>query len=201
MPLSGLRAASRRVASIVAPPLDISARDAGPFEALRQRADVALGMIGSRPPIFLALLGEPSGYRPRASFVQSFFALGGIETIAPENAFESAEALAAAFRQSPAPAACLCASNAAYGSVPGAASALKKAGAVAVYLAGPASILKSLDPQDAASIDRLIDEGCNALALLQEAQAFLRVEELSAAAEKEAAEEGFEMHAHGTGRG
>jgi hypothetical protein len=60
--------------------------------------------------------------------------------------------------------------------------------------------LKSLDSQDAASIDRLIDEECNTLALLQEAQAFLRVEELSAAAEEEAAEEGFEIHAHGTGR-
>jgi methylmalonyl-CoA mutase len=195
--LSGLRAASRRVASFMASPLDILTRDAGPFEVLRERADVALGMIGSRPPIFLALLGEPSGYRARASFVQSFFAAGGIETIVPEDAFENAEALAAAFKQSPAPAACLCASDAAYGSTPGAASTLKKAGAVAVYLAGPASILKTLDPRDAASIDRLIDEGCNALALLQEAQEFLRVEELSAAAEAEAAEEGFEGHAHG----
>jgi methylmalonyl-CoA mutase len=200
-PLSGLRAASRRVASIVAPPLDISARDAGPFEALRERADVALRMIGSRPPIFLALLGEPGGYRARASFVQSFFAAGGIETILPEAAFESAEALAAAFKQSPAPAACLCASNAAYASVPGAAAALKKAGAVAVYLAGPATVLETLNPQDAASIDRLIGEDCNALALLQEAQIFLRVEELSAAAEEEAAAEGFETRARGSGRG
>jgi methylmalonyl-CoA mutase len=198
--LSGLRAASRRVASIVAPPLDVSARDGRPFEALRERADIALSMIGSRPPIFLALLGEAGGYRARASFVQSFFAAGGIETIAPEAAFESAEALAAAFNQSPAPAACLCASNAAYAAVPGAASALKKAGAVAVYLAGPASILNSLAPQDAASIDRLIGEDCNALALLQEAQIFLRVEELSAAAVQEAAEEGFETHVYGSGR-
>jgi methylmalonyl-CoA mutase len=195
--LSALHAASRRVASIVAPPLDISGRDAEPFEALRERADVALAMIGSRPPIFLALLGEPSGYRARASFVQSFFAAGGIETIVPEGTFESAEALAAAFKRSPAPAACLCASNAAYTSLPGAAQALKKAGAVAVYLAGPASILKTLDPRDAASIDRLIYEGCNALALLQEAHQFLRVEELSAAAGEESGDEGFEMHAYG----
>jgi methylmalonyl-CoA mutase len=201
MLLSGLRAASRRVASIVAPPLDISARDAGPFEALRERADVALSMIGSRPPVFLALLGEPGGTRARASFVQSFFAAGGIETILPDEAFKSAEALAAAFKRSPAPAACLCASNAAYASVPGAAQALKKAGAVAVYLAGPASILETLSSQDAASIDRLIGDDCNALALLQEAQTLLRVEELSAAAEEEAAEEGFETHAHGSGRG
>lgn len=85
--------------------------------------------------------------------------------------------------------------------MPGVAAALKKAGAVAVYLAGPASILKTLAPEDAVSIDRLIFEGCNALAVLQEAQAALRVEELSAAAEEEAKEDGFEVqthsHAHG----
>jgi hypothetical protein len=45
----------------------------------------------------------------------------------------------------------------------------------------------------------LIEEGCDALALLQEAQAFLRVEELSAAAEEEAAEEGFEGLGHWPG--
>jgi methylmalonyl-CoA mutase len=156
-------------------------------------------MIGSRPPIFLALLGEPSGYRTRASFVQSFFAAGGIETILPDNAFESPEALAAAFKRSPAPIACLCASDTAYASAPGAAQALKKAGAVAVYLTGPASILKTLEPQDVLAIDRLINEGCNALVLLQEAHEFLRVEELSVAAGEEAGEEGFERQTHGPG--
>jgi methylmalonyl-CoA mutase len=194
--LRELRLASRRVASKVAPPLDVSNRDAQPFETLRQRADVALSMIGSRPPIFLALLGKPDDYRARANWVQSLFAAGGIETIVPEQAFENVEALAAAFQHSPAPVACLCSSNSVYASMPGAASALKKAGAVAVYLAGPASILKTIEPQDAVAIDRLIHEGCNVLALLQEAQSALRVEELSAAAEEEAAEEGFELHTH-----
>ncbi len=192
-----LRLASRRVASVVAAPLNASKRDAEPFETLRKRADAALGVIGSRPPVFLGLLGKPDGYRARASWLQSFFATGGIEAIMPDQAFESAEALAAAFKQSPAPIACLCSSNEGYSSVPGAASALKKAGAVAVYLAGPASVLKALDPQDAVSIDRLVYEGCDALALLEEAQLLLRVEELSAAAQKEAAEDGFEVHVHG----
>ena len=58
---------------------------------------------------------------------------------------------------------------------PGAAAALKKAGAVAVYLAGPSSILKTLLQDDTAAIDRLVFEGCNALAILQEAQAALKV--------------------------
>ncbi|MGO9170863.1 MAG: methylmalonyl-CoA mutase family protein [Rhodomicrobium sp.] len=193
--LPQLRIASRRVASVVARPLAPLQRDAEPFEALRRRADIALSMIGSRPPVFLALLGKPENYRARASWVQSFFAAGGIETIVPEQGFESVESLAAAFRESPAPVACLCSSNAVYTSMSGAAAALKKAGAVAVYLAGPASILNTIDPQDAVAIDRLIHEGCNALALLQEAQGALRVEELSAAAEEEAAEAGFEVHA------
>ncbi|MGO9986684.1 MAG: methylmalonyl-CoA mutase family protein [Rhodomicrobium sp.] len=193
--LPALRIASRRVASTVAPPLAASQRDAEPFEALRRRADVALGMIGSRPPIFLALLGKPEDYRARASWVQSFFAAGGIESIVPEQGFENAESLAAAFRECPAPVACLCSANGVYASMPGSAAALKKAGAVAVYLAGPASILKTIDPQDAVAIDRLIHEGCNALALLREVQGALRVEELSAAAEEEAAEEGFEIQA------
>ncbi|MBI4725180.1 MAG: hypothetical protein HY765_09435, partial [Rhodomicrobium sp.] len=184
-PLHDLRLASRRIGSIVAPPLDASKRDAEPFERLRQRADIALERIGSRPPVFLALLGKPAGYRARANWVQGFFAAGGIEVIVPERAFENAEAAAAAFKQSPAPVACLCSSNAVYASLPGVACALKKAGAVAVYLAGPASVLKTVEPQDAVAIDRLLHEGSNLPALLQEAQAALHVEELSAAAEEE----------------
>jgi methylmalonyl-CoA mutase len=194
--LRELRTASRRVASIVIPPLAASTRDAEPFEALRWRADLALEMIGSRPPIFLALLGKPDDYRARANWVQSFFAASGIEAIMPEQGFESVEALAAAFKRSPAPVACLCSSNKVYAAMPGAATALKKAGGVAVYLAGPASVLETLDSADAVAIDRLIHEGCNALAILEEAQAALKVEELAAAAEEDEAEVGFEVHTH-----
>ncbi len=197
--LRELRTASRRVASIVIPPLAASTRDAEPFEALRWRADLALEMIGSRPPIFLALLGKPDDYRARANWVQSFFAAGGIEAIMPEQgfeSFESVEALAAAFKRSPAPVACLCSSNKVYAAMLGAATALKKAGGVAVYLAGPASVLETLDSADAVAIDRLIHEGCNALAILEEVQAALKVEELAAAAEEDEAEVGFEVHTH-----
>lgn len=197
--LRELRMASRRVECIAAPRLVASKRDAESFESLRRRADVALEMIGSRPPIFVVLLGKPDDYRARANWVQSFFAAGGIEALVPDEGFESVEALAAAFKQSPAPVACLCSSNKVYASMPGAASALKKAGAVAVYLAGPASVLKTVEQQDAIAIDRLVHEGCNALAILEEAQTALRVEELSAAAGEEEAEEGFEVHTHAHG--
>jgi methylmalonyl-CoA mutase len=198
--LHELRLASRRVANTIATPLDTGQRDAEPFETLRRRAGIARERLGSRPPIFLAMLGDLADYRPRLAWVQGFFAAGGIEAIVPPQAFQSVEELAAAFKQSPAPAACLCASNTTYAAMPGAASSLKKAGAVAVYLAGPASILKTLAPEDAVAIDRLIFEGCNVLSVLQEAQAALRVEELAAEAADEATDEGFEVqtqHAHG----
>ncbi len=193
--LFDLRAASRTVRDIAFAPLDAAKRDAEPFEALRRRSDIALSSIGSRPPVFLAALGKPDEYRARANWVQGFFAAGGIEVLAPAESFDTIDALAEAFRQSPAPAACLCASNATYAAMPGAASALKKAGAVLVYLAGPASTLKSLDAADKTAIDRLIYEGCNALAVLQEAQRVLCVEELSQAADLEAEEAGFEVYA------
>lgn len=202
-PLSQLRLSSRRVPAQFARPLRQPIRDAEPFETLRQRADLAIEKIGSRPPLLLATFGKPEDYRSRASWVQSFFAIGGIEVLVPQQAFDNAEALAEAFRQSPAPIACLCSSNAGYASMPGAAAALKKAGAILVYLAGPASILKTLPQHDNAAIDRLLFEGCNALLILQEAQAALRVQELSLAADEEAKEDGFEVkihpHAHGDG--
>jgi methylmalonyl-CoA mutase len=193
--LSDLRLASRTVSDIAFSPLDASRRDAEAFELLRRRADIALESIGSRPPVFLAVLGKPDDYRARANWAQGFFGAAGIEVLVPEEGFKNAEALAEAFKQSPAPVACLCSSNKVYASLPGAASALKKAGAVMVYLAGPAPILPTLGAEDRIAIDRLIYEGCNALALLQEAQRVLRVEELSEAAGLEAEEDGFEVYA------
>ncbi len=195
--LSSLRRASRRVNDAAEQPIAPLKRDAGPFELLRRRADIALARIGSRPPIFLASLGKPDDYRARANWVQGFFAAGGIEVIVPDQGFDTVQALAAAFKQSPAPVACLCSSNSVYASMPGTAAALKQAGAVLVYLAGPASILKTLAPQDGSSIDRIIYEGCNVLALLQEAQTVLRVEELSEAAGREAQEDGLETYGEG----
>ena len=45
------------------------------------------------------------------------------------------------------------------------------------------------------AIGRLIYEGCDAVAVLQEAQRILRVEELTEVAGLEAGEEGFEVYA------
>ncbi len=183
--LSELRIAAKTVTDFAGPRLASSKRDAEPFEVLRRQSDLALANVGSRPPIFLALLGKPEDYRPRESWVRGFFATGGIETVAAEHGFDNVEALVAAFRRSPAPAACLCSSNAGYGAMAGAAAALKKAGAVFVYLAGPAAILNRLDPRDANAIDRLVYEGCDVIALLREAHKVLRVEDLSAVADED----------------
>ena len=193
--LSELRAASRIVKDLAFTPLNAAKRNAEPFEALRRRSDIALASVGSRPPIFLAALGKPDEHRARANWVQGFFAAGGIEVIQPAASFDTIDALVATFKQGPAPAACLCAANGVYAAMPGAAAALKEAGAVLVYLAGPASILKTLDAKDKTAIDRLIYEGCNVLAILQEAQRALCVEELSEAAGLEAEEAGFEVYA------
>jgi len=192
VPLLELRSASRIVSDIIAAgPLDIARRDAEFFEVLRNRADFALASIGSRPPVFLAVLGSPADSRARSLWVQSFFAAGGIETIVPQDGFTDVETLAAAFKQSPAPVACLCASNATYAELKGAAAALKRSGAAHIYLAGPASLLATLDAADRTAVDRLVYEGCNALAILEEAQHILRVEELAEAAGLEAEEESF----------
>ena len=124
--LSELRVASRTVKDIAFAPLNAVKSDAEPFEVLRRKADVALASIGSRPPIFLAALGKADEYRARANWVQGFFATGGIELIAPAEGFGTIEELVAAFKQSPAPAVCLCASNAVYATMPGAAPLSRK---------------------------------------------------------------------------
>lgn len=182
--LESIRQAYRRVHEIVTKPLLVS-RSAAGFEELRLRSDAALAKLGSRPPIFLAALGSPQGFRPRALWVQGFFAAGGIDVHIPAAGFTSADEVIAAFRLSASPVACLCASNATYASLKGVTSGLKKAGASFIYLAGAATVLASLDPVDALHIDRIIYDGCDVLAILNEAHAILRVEELTAASEVE----------------
>ncbi len=191
--LQDLRMASRRVTELVGSTLPPMKRDAEDFEELRRRADTACAHIGSRPPLFLAILGDPKDYGARASWVQGVFAAAGLETLIPEDGFKSVDALAAAFKQSPAPIACLCSSDRLYREMKGAALALKTAGALAVYVAGPTSVLRELDPWDAVAVDRLFHEGANILALLEEAHRILRVKELSEAAVREAEEEGFAL--------
>jgi methylmalonyl-CoA mutase len=153
-------------------------RAAEPFEELRRASDAALVRVGSRPPVFLALIGSPEDYRSRSAWVQSFFAAGGVQAIVPDAGFIRLEDLVAAFRASPAPVACLCSSDSGYAALPGAVAALREANAMFVYLAGSSSGLSSLAADDRRGLDRIIYEGCDAARLLGELHQILRVEDM-----------------------
>jgi len=155
-------------------------RLAEPFEQLRDASDRMLAETGSRPKIFLANLGVPADFSPRANFASDFFAAGGIAAVT-NNGFAPASlpaaaastdlaALVAAFKDAGTGLACLCASDEVYArEAVRAASALAEAGAQHLYYAGrPAREAKA--ELTAAGIKTFIHAGCNALSVLQAAQ-------------------------------
>jgi methylmalonyl-CoA mutase len=143
-------------------------RLAAPFELLRDKSDAMLKKTAKRPKIFLANLGTAADFTARATFAKSFFETGGIEAVDSEG-FADPAALAAAFKASGAPIACLCSSDKAYAHAVAAAGALKSAGAKHIYLAGRPG------EQEAgyrdAGIGDFIFAGGDALAVLREAYA------------------------------
>ena len=140
-----------------------------PFEHLRDLSDHRLAETGSRPKVFLANLGSAAAFTTRATFAKNFFEAGGIEAIG-DTGYAEPEALAQAFRASGAHLACICSSDAVYAdlAVP-AASALKEAGAAAIYLAGRPGELRSA--LEEAGVTEFIAIGSNLLSVLSEAQA------------------------------
>jgi methylmalonyl-CoA mutase len=153
-------------------------RLAEPFEQLRAASDRMLAESGARPKIFLANLGVPADFSPRASFARNFFEAGGIAAItndgfAPASlpAAEASTDLAAlvtAFKDSGAALVCLCASDEGYArEAIAAAHALTQAGAPPLYYSGRPAREAELA---AAGIATFIYTGCNALAVLQAAQ-------------------------------
>lgn len=155
----------------------VAERAAEPFELLRAASDRALGRVHARPPIFLANLGPLSDYNARASWAKNFFAAGGIEAF-DEGGFTDFGELVRSFQSSPAPLACICASDKTLREMPGAPAALKRAGAVAVYLAAEPATLALLADADKRAIDRILYEGCNMLKTLGELHHMMRVKEL-----------------------
>jgi len=156
-------AASDDAATVTAPPL-LRLRLAEPFEALRDKSDHMLAATGARPKVFLATLGTPEEFTARANFAQNFFEAGGIEALG--GAISEYQAARAGI-------ACLCASA----KVPepelaSAAAALKRNGARHIYFARwPAA---REDILRAAGVQTFIDEGCDALATLNEAYDILQ---------------------------
>ena len=136
-----------------------SAREAEPFERLRDASDASLASTGQRPRAFLANLGSVADYTARSTFAKNLLEAGGIETV-DSSGFESAEPAGAAFAASGCTAVCLCSSDERYETfaedlVP----ALRANGAQVVLLAGkPAA--------GANGIDHFIHQGCDVLQVL-----------------------------------
>lgn len=140
-------------------------RIAEAFEALRDAAEAA----PKAPMVFLAALGPVAAFTARATFAKNFFEAGGIAAAVPDG-FADLDALVAAFKASGTPFACLVSSDEVYGAEgAAAATALKAAGATAVWLAGkpPAELQATLAP---AGVADFIFAGCDALETLTRAQ-------------------------------
>jgi methylmalonyl-CoA mutase len=151
-------------------------RLAEPFEQLRDASDRMLAQTGARPKIFLANLGVPADFTPRANFARNFFAAGGIAAVSNDgfapaaNAKTDLAALVAAFKSAGAQLVCLCGSDETYGrEAIAAAEALTAAGAPPLYYAGrPAADAGAA--LVAAGVATFIHAGGDALAVLQAAQ-------------------------------
>ncbi|MEA2840546.1 MAG: methylmalonyl-CoA mutase [Methylobacteriaceae bacterium] len=179
-PLTGVSefAILEEVSVCVLKPLPLSAESEGakplprmrlaePFEHLRAAAD-ALAEKGSGPVIFLANLGPPATFAPRAMFAKNFFAAGGIAAI-DHDGFDSPQQAAAAFKTSGTKLACICASDAVYAEKGvETVKALAEAGAKAIYIAGRPSDQEA-ELRQAGATD-FIYQGCDVLCVLQEAQ-------------------------------
>jgi methylmalonyl-CoA mutase len=137
-------------------------RLAEPYEALRDASDRMLAATGARPRIFVANLGRPADFNARATFAKNFFEAGGIEALTNDG-FETLDALVQAFKNAHAKLACLCGDDTAYAKEASvAARALRAAGLRRLYLVDGDA------PQTGADI--AIHAGCDALAILREAQ-------------------------------
>lgn len=135
------------------------------FEALRDTSDAALKQKGQRPRVFLANLGTPANFSARANFAKSFFEAGGIEAL-DNDGFWEIPTLVHEFKKAGTALACLCSSDAVYGTnAADAAKALKEAGASTVYLAGRPG--EQENDYRAAGVTEFIFAGGDALATLR----------------------------------
>ena len=141
-----------------------SQRLAEPYEALRDASDAYHATTGRRPAVFLANLGSVAAFNARATFAANAFAAGGIEALSNDG-FPDAESAAAAFRESGAPLACICSTDAIYAErAIETAEALARAGAGVTYLAGKPADLA--EPLKQAGVQTFLHAGCNLLTVL-----------------------------------
>ncbi|MEM6553091.1 MAG: methylmalonyl-CoA mutase family protein [Planctomycetota bacterium] len=142
---------------------------AEPFEKLRDASDRYLDLHGTRPRIALINLGTVAEHTARATYARNFFEAGGIEAVPSEPLIGEPDALAelavGALARSEATMACICSTDAIYeAAAPTVATALKRAGAEQLVLAG---FPGKLEPTyHDAGIDRFIFMKCDVLGTL-----------------------------------
>ena len=137
------------------------ARDAAPFEALRDRADALTDASGCRPAIYLATVGSPASHGPRATYAANFFAAAGIAAVVGDIAdYDGAL-----------PFVCICGPDALEESILDEAtvSRLRAAGAGRILRAGD----RPADGRDRTGFDDFIGKGAPALRLLGESLEYL----------------------------
>lgn len=143
-------------------------RVAASYEALRDLAE-ARATTGSAPRIFLACLGPLADHSARMMYAQNFFASGGI---AAEVKAVTASSADFEFEASGLILACICGSDEQYAAeAVGVASALQKAGAVRIFLAGRPGPLEFALRE--AGVADFIHIGVNVLERLEQAHAEL----------------------------
>ncbi|MDX2141810.1 MAG: methylmalonyl-CoA mutase subunit beta [Rhodospirillaceae bacterium] len=142
-------------------------RLAEPFEALRDMGDTFKAKYGKLPQVYLANVGRIADFTARATFAKNFFEAGGIEAVMGTGGSNSA--ILKEFKSSGAALAAICATDTVYAeSAATLAQALKDAGAAVVYLAGRPGDLEA--KLKAAGVDDFIYIGCDARAVLENAQ-------------------------------
>ena len=163
-------ALARGVAQETCPAL-IMRRDAEPFEALREAADVACEAAGDKRPVaFIATLGTVADFTVRATWVRNVLEAGGFLAPVGEGVADLA-GLVAALKASNARVAVLASSDAVYdGAALDAARALKTAGVKALYLAGKPKDDATAEAYRAAGIDGFIHAGLDMVATLRAVQ-------------------------------
>lgn len=138
------------------------------FETLRRRTEAHLKRTGARPLVFLANFGPRKQHAARAEFSTGFFAAGGFEIRAGTGS-ETAQAAAAAARESGAPIVVLCSTDETYPALVPAFAAELRAGSnpPIIVLAGlPATPELQQQYRDAGGVKEFIHLRANCAQLL-----------------------------------
>ena len=140
---------------------------AQPFEDLRDATDRWFAEHGQRPGAFVVNFGPMSDTAKQATFAQRILEVAVVEVIASGEVFPSLPLAVAAFKQSGASIAVVCAAEEMQPElVPHAATQLKQAGARTVLLVGAPGPQR--EQWRSAGVDDFVFEHCPVLALLQD---------------------------------